>query len=278
MIETVNETWRNYFKDPYEGLGTTYERFILHRHLERIRTQYGVKTVLDVPSFGMTGISGINSMWLARQGASVTVVDHNEERASLIRRVWQKTGLEVSIVCQSPDYRRLPFEDKTFDMSWNFASLWFVQDLRRFLSELTRTTRKVILICIPNTSGFGHLIRRVLNRQEFAHLRLENFASRRIKKIMSSLDWVVIEQGLFDVPPWPDIAMKKEELLKMWRLEWVSRLFTKENTEEESILDYFSGKKNDMEKHMMRYGFLENSPTLVKRFWAHHCYLTFVPK
>jgi len=278
MIATVNEIWREYFRDPYEGLGTTYERFILHRLFERIRTRYSVQTVLEAPSFGMTGLSGINSLWWAHNSAKVTIVDDHEERIDLVKEVWQRLGFAASFVNQPSGFDILPFDDKSFDMSWNFASLWFIQDLKSFFEELTRITRKVIFICIPNRLGLGYLARRVFNKQEFTPLRVENLNTRKIKKIISSLDWVVSGEGLFDVPPWPDIAMKKEEFLKAIGLKRLAEAFERGNGEGVSILDYFSGKHGGLDKDILKYSFLENSPTIFKRFWAHHHYLIFTPK
>ena len=74
---SIIDTWEQYFSNNNEGLGTTYERFILHRYFEDISTSFAIKNILEVPSFGMTGISGINSMWWAKRGTDVTVVDRN---------------------------------------------------------------------------------------------------------------------------------------------------------------------------------------------------------
>ena len=61
----INSIWKKYFNNRNEGLGTTYERFILHRYFESIKNRYSIQSVIEVPSFGMTGISDINSMWWA---------------------------------------------------------------------------------------------------------------------------------------------------------------------------------------------------------------------
>ena len=47
---------------------------------------------------------------------------------------------------------------------------------------------------------------------------------------MEELNWRIEETGYFDVPPWPDIAMKKEDLLRNLGLKWVAdRLKSKGN-------------------------------------------------
>lgn len=142
---SIIDTWEQYFSNNNEGLGTTYERFILHRYFEDIRTSYAIKSILEVPSFGMTGISGINSIWWAQQGTDVTVVDENEKRIGMIKTVWQRTGVSANFIFQKERYSPLPFQTRSFDMSWNFASLWFVRELEEFLTELMRVTKKSYL-------------------------------------------------------------------------------------------------------------------------------------
>ena len=118
----INSVWQQYFKNRHEGLGTTYERFILHHYFERIKNKYSIKSVLEVPSFGMTGISGINSMWWAAKGVHVTITDNDKERINLIEKVWQELSLEANFVYY-PNGSYLPFENNSFDLSWNFTSL-----------------------------------------------------------------------------------------------------------------------------------------------------------
>lgn len=269
--------WQKYYVHADEGLGTTYERFILHNLFQALRKKYDPKEVLEVPSFGMTGISGINSMWWAVNRIKVAIVDNDEERLNLIKRLWCKVSLKADFLYH-PNYVSLPFEDKSFDMSWNFASLWFIQDLKSFLKELTRITRKVIFICIPNRLGLGYLARRVFNSQEFVPLRVENLDPGRIKEIMASLCWVVSEEGLFDVPPWPDIAMKKEDLLRKIGLGWLAKRLERKATGTLSILDYYRGVNRDLETRNLKFAFLENAPSFIKSFWAHHRYLIITPK
>ena len=86
----INSIWKRYFTNHNEGLGTTYERFVLQQYFERIRNKFSIKRVLEAPCFGMTGISGINSMWWAIEGCSVTIADHGRERIDLIKKVCRK--------------------------------------------------------------------------------------------------------------------------------------------------------------------------------------------
>jgi hypothetical protein len=277
MISIASD-WQRYFEDPDEGLGTTYERFILHRHFEKIKEQFSVRNVLEIPSFGMTGISGINSMWWALHGIPVTVVDEEKERLDLMRRVWNETALKADFVYQPRDQMTLPFQDKSFDMGWTFASLWFVSDLESFLKELTRITKSVIFICVPNRLGLGFISRFIFQKNHESGLHRQNIIPGRIKKVMLKLHWSVLEQGFLDIPPWPDIAMKKEDLLQKLGLKGFSDRFRNGGRNGMCILDYYSEKNMNMDKEILRYAFLEDAPWIFKRFWAHHWYALFSPR
>jgi SAM-dependent methyltransferase len=198
------------------------------------------------------------------------------ERISLIAEVWRKQSLTVNLV-HAADYGVLPFEDDAFDLSWNFASLWFVDDLDVFMDELTRVTRHAIFVCVPNRFGLGYLSRSLFSKTPSEGLQVRNIHPRTIKKTMAERGWTVFKEGLFDVPPWPDIAMKKEDLLRDIGLKWVAKRLAARPGEGMCILDYYSGKNKGMEQDILKYAFLENSPWLVKRFWAHHWYAIFTP-
>lgn len=272
----IRSVWREYFEDHHEGLGTTYERFVLHRHFEKLRERFAVTSVLEAPAFGMTGVSGINSLWWAHRGIPVTLVDDDMERLELIREVWTRIGLGVDLVGVA-DFRRLPFRDLAFDLSWNFAALWFVPGLETFLAELCRTTRKVIFICIPNKWGIGHVMRFGGGSGKTAGLNLDGVNPESIIDAMKRLGWGHFGRGYFDVPPWPDIAMKKEDLLRKLGVRCRTPSGNPRLGGGMCILDYFNGSRPDMERDVLRYAFMENSPAIIQKFWAHHVFLQFVP-
>lgn len=254
-----------------EGLGTTYERFVLHRYFEKIRKTYAVESVLEAPSFGMTGISGINSMWWAYSGKKVVIADDHVDRMLMAKKVWEATSMSASFVCCKHESLWLPFGDGCFDMSWTFASLSLKPNLINFLSEIVRITKKVIFIVMPNTSsatafccsGPGHN---------------DTVRPEGIVDIMANLHWSVDEKGFLDAPPWPDIAMKKEDLLRRIGLERLADRLQARKYNPICILDYYKGLRPNMEREFLKYGFLENLPKFLKRFWAHHWYIILVPK
>ncbi len=271
----IDYTWRDYFVNPHEGIGTTYERFILHRYFEQLRKQYSIEKVLECPIFGMTGLSGINSLWWAQNDVDVTILDDDAERICMVEKVWQNLSMKAHFVCQSDGFRILPFKNNSFDLGWNFASLRFVSDIGMFLAELARVSIKVIFICIPNQGNIWNFL-----------LRLSDGKSKEASSypvntdlidIMDKLGWNVTESGYFDVPPWPDIAMKKEDLLKKMGLQKLAQKLEKRDEACHSILDYFNGNNRNMESEMLKHSFLERLPSIFKRYWAHHQYFIFIP-
>ena len=270
-IITITNSWEDYFVKPDEGLGTTYERFVLHQYFSWLKTRYDIHTVLEAPSFGMTGVSGINSIWWASHGLKVTVVDQSPSRLDSIQKVWKETGLSADFFYQSPESAVLSFADGSFDMSWNFAALWHVKNGEKYLTELARVTKKALFVCVPNKQNVCWALR-PHNSNDY---ELNNINTDWISFTLAQCGWRMAKTGFFDVPPWPDIAMKKENALKMVGLGWLAKSMEPSNGEGRCILDYFKGRSPAMEKDIMKYGFLEQSPDWLKKFWAHHRFLLF---
>ncbi len=277
MAIPIINFWKKYYDNPDEGLGSSYERIIIHNKILEIANKYGVKSVLEVPSFGFTGTSGINSMGLAYEGMKVSLVDHDQERLDLINRVWQESNLEAKLVYLEK-YSSIPFEDNSFDMSWNFSALWFVNDLKQFLKELTRVTSKVVILAVPNRSGLGYLSQKYLGKEDLnKYLKEENIIPRNFIKVMNDLGWKKISNGYFDCPPWPDIGMAKEDFLKKLGLGFlVKNQPVNEDKEPLTVLDYWQDKDKDFASKMMNYYWLEKiAPDCFKAIWAHHKYYVF---
>jgi hypothetical protein len=105
---------------------------------------------------------------------------------------------------------------------------------------------------------------------ELKHINTEWIAS-----CVGQLGWRLAETGYFDVPPWPDIAMKKEQVLNRVGLGRLARSMEAKKARGICILDYFAGRVPEMERLVMRYSRFEQSPDWLKKRWAHHRYLLF---
>lgn len=281
MALAILKTWKEYFDvDRDEGLGSSYERVILNRKLDAIRRQYAVKTVLEAPAFGFTGLSGINSMDLAMKGVAISLLDHDRERVERIQEVWAEARLPLDAgVVDS--YRHLPFRTGVFDMSWNFAAMWFVEELDRFLAELVRVTSKVIVIGVPNRNGLGYLSEKYVSGAELRHLvREAHIVPKSIVRSMRQHGWKLVEHVYIDAPPWPDIGMKKEDFLQVLNLgSLVRRESTSTASGPLSIMNYYTGADPAFERNMLKYYWWERmAPRPIKFFWAHHRMLCFEPQ
>ncbi|HID39590.1 MAG TPA: class I SAM-dependent methyltransferase [Calditrichaeota bacterium] len=273
---SILHTWPEYFDTLDEGLGTTYERFILQRYFKEIKEQYAVESLIEVPSFGMTGVSGINSLWWSKNGVTPVVVDTDSQRIQMAEKVWQKLNFEVQFQLVE-QYRRLPFKDQTFDMGWNFASLWFVADLGDFFMEMNRLVKKTLFICVPNQMGLGYKLRGLLKRQDISGFFPQNCDPDNFLPLLSRLGWRLMKKGYLDIPPWPDIAMKKEDLFRKMGLGFLlkNKEQTANNVQRTCIIDYFNGERPELEKKILKYDFLEKAPFPIKQIWGHHRFFIF---
>jgi SAM-dependent methyltransferase len=273
-------SWKKYLSDYNEGLGLVYERFVLNDFLERLTHRYSVKSVLEAPLYGMAGVSGINSVRLAQVGCSVTIVDDNLERLQGVQRIWGELGLPVESLCH-PDWSHLPFDDQSFDICWQWAGLWYLSDPAALLEELMRLCRKVLFLAMPNRLQIGYLMRRYWIDRDFFDTVDESWADiRRVQRLVESGSFRVVEQGVLDVPPWPDTVMPAAELLQ--RLGIRSRRLEGRFTGEAwawNTMAYYLGERPDLYDNVMRYAILDRAPIpwQIKAIWAHHRYLVAVP-
>ena len=276
MAIPIIKNWKRYFSNTDEGLGSSYERVILNNKLGSLCRHFNVSSVLEVPSFGFTGMSGINSMSLAKEGKTVTILDNDKDRIKLIKNTWKEIDLPLKIE-YSENFDLQPFADNAFDFSWNFSALWFVNDLGLFLRELTRISTQAILLCVPNRSGLGYVSQKILGHRELKkYLNETNICPRNIKKEMKKNDWILIDRNYIDCPPWPDIGMPKENFLKIFGLNW---LLKKKRPISMTIIDYYKGDDPKFPEKMLAHSWFEKkAPKFIKSFWAHHKYFLFIPE
>lgn len=280
MAIPILKFWKKYYTDPDEGLGSSYERIILHNKLMEVANRYKVKKVLEAPSFGFTGMSGINSLGLAVEGLEIDLVDHDEERIELIEEEWSKSNQKINTTFLE-SYDTLPFTDGQFDMSWNFSALWFVDNIQHFLEELTRITDKIIVLAVPNRSGIGYLSQKYSGKDDLKrYLKEENIIPATFKPIMASLGWKLVEHNYIDCPPWPDIGMAKEDFLRKFHLGFLVKERVEEVEKEPlTVLDYWRGNDDNFSSKMLKYYWLEKyAPSCFKSVWAHHKYFVFKRK
>ncbi len=270
------ERWNKYLSDYDEGLGLVYERLVLNDFLGRLVDRHDISTVLEAPIFGMAGVSGINSVHLAKGGASVTLVDENQERLQQIERIWGELGLHATFVCHS-DFGHLPFPDRSFDLAWEWAALWYLPNAEALLMELARVSRRLVFVAMPNRVQIGYLIRKYVLERDFVQYVDESWTDiGRIKRILARARVQFIDEGVLDVPPWPDTVMPAGRVLQ--KLGIRSRKLDARFSGSRwnwSTMDYYLGRRPELKARIDRYTFLEYAPIpwQLKTIWAHHRYV-----
>lgn len=270
------ERWRKNLTDYNEGLGLVYERLMLNDLLLELRREYNIKSVLEAPIYGMAGVSGINSVLLARNGASVTLVDDNAERLEHVKRIWGELEAPVSTFFQSP-IANLQFPDRAFDLAWNWAALWYLPEAERLIGELVRVSRKLVFIAMPNRAQVGYLMRKYVLEKDFVRYVDESWANiNRVKAVLRDWDCELVDEGVLDVPPWPDTVMPAAQVLQRLGIQSKGMQSRFEGDGWNwSSMDYYSGKRPELKAQMDRYAFLERAPLpwQIKSIWAHHRYV-----
>ena len=274
--------WKKYLHDYNEGLGLVYERFVLNDYLTGLLACYPVRAVLEAPLYGMAGVSGINSVPLARAGCRVTLADSSAERLAGVKRIWAELSLEADFILLNAEMAPLPFPDRTFDLVWQWAGLWYLPDAGHTLRELVRVSKKLLFLAMPNRLQVGYLLRKYLVDRAFFQEVDERWADMgRIKKVLRGEGVQIVEEGVLDVPPWPDTVMPAAEFLK--KLGIKSRKLEGRFSGASwhwSTMDYYLGKRPELREKVMRYAFLDKAPLpwWMKAVWAHHRYVLGVVK
>lgn len=275
----AENTWRKYLTDYNEGLGLVYERFVLNDYLDALRRRHAIRSVLEAPLYGMAGVSGINDVVFASAGVQVTMVDDTPERARGVQRIWREDlRLPAEVVCIPPDrWASLPFADRSFDLTWQWAGLWYLQDPAGLLAELVRTSRNLVFVAMPNNIQVGYWMRKlVIDRQFFAEHDEAWSDIGRIRRVLEAAGVEIVEQGVLDVPPWPDTVMPANEVLK--RLGIRSRQLEAQFTGDGwrwSTMAYYLGQEPELYDRVIKYAWLDHAPLpwQIKAVWAHHRYL-----
>ena len=276
MERLPESAWERYLRDYNEGLGLVYERLILNDYLEALWRRYSLQAVVEAPLFGMAGVTGINSVHLARLGCRVTLVDDDERRLAGVRRIWSELGLTAGFEFVA-DMCSLPFGDNAFDLAWQWAGLWYLPNPEALIGDLCRVSRRLVFLAMPNPHQPGYLLRKHVAEPEFIQFVDEKWTDmRRVRGVVESRGYRVVEQGVMDVPPWPDTVMPVAELLRRLgiRSQRLQERFSGDSWQW-STMDYYLGRAPEMREQVLRYAWLERSrlPRALKALWAHHRYL-----
>ncbi|MFH1690111.1 MAG: class I SAM-dependent methyltransferase [Candidatus Eisenbacteria bacterium] len=261
------------------GLGTTYERVAVARLLARLAERHTIHKVLEGPTDGITGISGLNSIPLAQRGASVELVLGEPDEVALAERAWSALGLSDRVIIRSADGDSLGVEPRSFDLVWNFNSLPQVASADALLDEMCEASARFVMVFVSNTWNYGFPVHRLHHKaagEAWSHGNISVMNTRVIARKLADRGFEVVERLLVDTPWWPDIDSPIEEVAATF-LPFLKRFVSGSKRLERytwtiDTLPYFDEARrtkllSDIEKHFA----IENTgfPPL-KIFFAHH--------
>lgn len=186
-----------------ENYGVTYERFSLGKFIRKLVPRYNIKSVLDIASGGLKGISGMNSVDFARAGCRVYVLNATREAKGM----WESLGLreKVNFVdCKALE--DLPFEKNKFDLVWDLKNFPKISEPKKVLEEMTRVSRKSVLVFVYNGLNFVFPIHRLVHKTKrvpWTHGAVEYMRPSKISNLFNDCKLQVQETGIIDAPPWP---------------------------------------------------------------------------
>jgi hypothetical protein len=273
-----DDNWKEFFLDSNEGLGTLYDRVLLETYFQKLILQHGIKSVLDCPSFGLHGFSGIGSICLARKGIPVTVCDNNQERLEWIEKLWNTIGLNADFILVT-DYSKLAFDDRSFDLVWNLAALWYIknEDLTLVLKELSRVADKCLFMSVNNRRQLFYPVWKRLEPEFFNYVREEYSDEKFLDSIFSSVfhEFDLSEKGYLITTPWPGLIMKKGGIFRRGKPSDTNlQTFGSNNIEVPEYVDHLMNETSRT-KLVNRLLIFEKLPNLLKKYWAHLSYWVF---
>ncbi len=261
------------------GLGTSYERVAVARLLAGLADRYTISKVLEGPTDGITGISGLNSVPLALAGASVDLVLGNPDEVALAERAWEALGLSDRVAIRAADGDSLGVEPRSHDLVWNFNSLPQVASADALLDEMCEASSRFVMVFVSNTWNYGFPIHRLhhkVAREPWSHGNISVMNAGVVARKLSDRGFKVVERLLVDVPWWPDIDSPIEEVAATF-LPFLKRFVSGSKRLERytwtiDTLPYFDDERldrllSDIEKHFA----IENTGFKpLQIFFAHH--------
>jgi hypothetical protein len=123
----------------------------------------------------------------------------------------------------------------------------------------------------------GYWLRKLVLDREFFHTHDERWTDiGRIGRILEAAGVRIVQQGVLDVPPWPDTVMPASQVLQRLgiRSAQLEQQFTGDNWRW-STMAYYLGHEPDLRDRVMKYAWLDQArlPWQAKAVWAHHRYL-----
>ena len=191
-----------------EGFGSVYGRYVRKHLCERLIAEHHIRTVLEAPCNAESYFAspGTQSVIFAEKGCEVVLLHPEEEVVQKTQAFWTALGLPETQVLHHKDLYHLPFADSQFDLVWNFDYIPLFDDPVRFIGEMARVSKNLVMIIVPNSKNIGypmHAILNVIKRRTSPWGSRDWMSVRPVRRALRALGLEIAESGLIDMPPWP---------------------------------------------------------------------------
>ena len=194
-------------RDMDEGIGTVYERILIDEYLRRLQTKLEIKSVLESPADGVTGVPGVMSLEFARNGATVALTNPVQSMLDGAREVWKKGEFIDRVTLVNCEVDATPLPDDSFDLVWNYCMFERFSDPGALVSEMKRVSRRYVMIMTQNFYNFGtpfHKVYHAISGAEWDHGYGSQMTMRAIRRAVLDQGLKIEEEGEIDFPPWVD--------------------------------------------------------------------------
>ena len=195
---------KNSVKKEIEVFGVTYDRYVLLQLHGIFARSLQLKTIVEMPSHGAKAAGSLYSIGFGLAGCQVTLV--NPEMDML--KGWDELGIRQRLdVMEGIDPYRTSFQDGQFDMAWNFVTWTELADPLKYLKEMTRISKKYVLLVTCNNFQPGYPWHRLIHKVfgfPWTHGQVEYNHITRVRRLFPEAGLKVTEYGAIDTPGWPD--------------------------------------------------------------------------
>lgn len=258
-------------RDLDEGIGTVYERVVIDDYFRQLQNEHSIRTVLENPADGVTGVPGINSLVFARHGGRVWLANPSQRLLDNARVVWQRHGLLDSATFACCPIDETPYDDGTFDLVWSFCIFERFRDPSSLIAEMKRVSGRYVLIMTQNVYNFGTVFHHIYHKRrklEWDHGYDQQMTMRAIRKSVLENGLHIEQEGTVDIPPWLDtwdmpLRGELKKLLALTGKKWQWKIDTQIETTTARLPGTIAFVR-----------WIEaNLPDWFRRFQAHHLYI-----
>jgi len=248
-----------------EGFGLVYERLVREKYFDSLIRRFGVKSVLEVPFNGTAGYTGVNSTYFSEMECNVTLANDDYKLLKNAMQLWSAMGLKANFVQLTPK-EKLPFDDKTFDLVWNYCEIEKAKKPKALMKEMARVSRNLVLVITQNSVTYGffpHKIYHHLRGHPWDHGDPKLMSLRNIIRLVNDCRFPIVESGLIDSPPFPDT----------WEIMLLP--FKERREMRRALRELRKERKTPLLVNAV-YGFerlLKVLPTSIEAFFAHHFFV-----